>query len=264
MLLKIAHATEYHYSETLKYALQRLHLVPRSDACQTVQSWSLQYEGAKEEVRYTDHFGNDTRLTSAEPGVERLRIKAEGEVETLDRDGVTGPHRGYTPLWLFRSETELTRAGTGVGQLIDDLGEGSELERLHHLMSLISERVAYEVGTTDSATSAEAAIEHGKGVCQDHAHIFIAAARAAHIPARYISGYLMRDDTSEQAASHAWAEAHLDGLGWVGFDVSNGISPDERYVRLAVGRDYQDAMPIAGIRVGSSEESLAVQISVEQ
>lgn len=264
MRLKISHTSEYRYTESLQYGLQRLHLVPRNGAGQSVRSWQLEYQGAREEAHYVDHFGNDTRLASASPGVDKIVIKATGEIETTSKDGILGPHKGYAPLWLFQTESELTAPGTGIEKLLAELTENGELDRMHQLMSLIGERVQYEVGTTDVATSAEAALQQGSGVCQDHAHIFIAAARASGLPARYISGYLMRDDTAEQAASHAWAEAHLDGLGWVGFDVSNGISPDERYVRIATGRDYNDAMPIAGIRFGPSEESLAVHISVEQ
>ena len=83
-------------------------------------------------------------------------------------------------------------------------------------------------------------------------------------PARYVSGYLMMDATIEQAASHAWAEAHVPALGWVAFDAANGISPDERYVRVATGRDYRDATPVSGIRLGQAEEQLAVTVTVEQ
>ena len=101
-------------------------------------------------------------------------------------------------------------------------------------------------------------------MCQDHAHIFIGAARALGIPARYVSGYLMMNDRIEQEAAHAWAEAQVDGLGWVGFDVSNGISPDPRYVRVATGRDYRDAAPVTGISFGAATEDLHVDVAVEQ
>ena len=104
----------------------------------------------------------------------------------------------------------------------------------------------------------------GRGVCQDHAHIFIACARHLDYPARYVSGYLMMDDTTDQTAMHAWAEAYIEGLGWVGFDVSNGISPDARYVRVATGLDYSDASPITGMRIGGLSETLGVQIKVVQ
>ena len=113
-------------------------------------------------------------------------------------------------------------------------------------------------------TTAEEAVANGKGVCQDHAHIFIAAARAADIPARYVSGYLMMNDRVEQDATHAWAEAHIDGLGWVGFDIANGISPDPRYVRVATGRDYRDAAPVTGISFGQSKQLLTVNVEVEE
>ena len=143
------------------------------------------------------------------------------------------------------------------------VGTDDDISRLHQLMAAIRERVAYRTGATDADTNAEEAVERGEGVCQDHAHIFISAARELGFPARYVSGYLKMAE-SEQAASHAWAEAHVSQLGWVAFDVANGISPDEAYVRVATGRDYRDAMPVSGIRVGSGDEHLAVSITVEQ
>jgi transglutaminase-like putative cysteine protease len=100
-------------------------------------------------------------------------------------------------------------------------------------------------------------------VCQDHAHIFIGAARERGIPARYVSGYLMMNDRIEQEATHAWAEAHIEGLGWVGFDVSNGICPDPRYVRVATGSDYRDAAPVTGISIGTADQVLTVGVAVE-
>jgi len=101
-------------------------------------------------------------------------------------------------------------------------------------------------------------------VCQDHSHIFIACAREMGMPARYVSGYLMIDGATAQDAMHAWAEAHVDALGWVGFDVSNAISPDARYVRVATGLDYADASPVSGTRVGGTGERLEVRIDVVQ
>lgn len=264
MRLTINHRTEYAYDAPVAYALQRLRLFPMSGPTQTVDDWSVAIEGAHEEVRFEDHFGNDTRLVSAEGQANHITVTAAGTVETADTNGVFGPHRGFAPLWLFRHETALTVAGEGIRMLTAEPGGDSELERMHALMMLIREKVAYEIGVTDAATTAEEALVHGTGVCQDHAHIFLAAARHLGFPARYVSGYLKIDGVDEQVATHAWAEAHIDTLGWVAFDCSNGISPDERYVRLATGRDYRDAMPMSGIRLGSAEERLAVHITVEQ
>jgi transglutaminase-like putative cysteine protease len=142
--------------------------------------------------------------------------------------------------------------------------DGDTLAMLHALSAAIRGSVDYQTGVTTVDTTAEESVNEGLGVCQDHAHIFIGAARALDVPARYVSGYLMMDDRIEQEATHAWAEAHVDGLGWVGFDISNGISPDTRYVRVATGRDYAEAAPITGISFGAAQEELRVALAVEQ
>lgn len=264
MRFNITHRTEYSYERPLSYALQRLRLVPYSSATQTVRSWKLTIEGAREEVRFTDHFGNDTRLISVEGEPHSIGVVASGEIETINKAGVTGFQRGFAPLWLFLQETPLTAPGERIRQLAAGAGKGVDVARLHDLMAAIRDRVAFQPGTTDVETVAEDALSRGSGVCQDHSHIFIAAARLAGFPARYVSGYLNIVGRTQQTASHAWAEAHVQGLGWVGFDAANGISPDENYVRLAIGRDYRDARPVSGIRMGQAEERLAVQITVEQ
>lgn len=264
MRLKITHTTRYHYDAPVTYALQRLRLVPLDGPSQSIADWTLSIEGATEEVRFLDQFGNDTRLVSVGAEPDMISIHAAGEVETKDTNGIIGPHRGFAPLWLFLRNSGMTEAGEGVDQLLADIPDSRDLDSLHALVSRIREVVDYEVGTTDAATTAEDALRQGSGVCQDHAHIFLAAARRRGFPARYVSGYLLIEGTTDQVASHAWAEAHVDGLGWVGFDISNGISPDERYVKLATGRDYRDAMPISGIRLGTANERLEVRITVEQ
>lgn len=264
MRLKISHRTEYRYDAPVQYALQRLRLVPRGGRTQTIHGWSLKIDGASEEARFVDQFENETRLVSVSGDATTIGIDAWGEVETFDTAGVLGEHRGFAPLWLFQPETDLTRSGEAIRELAGSMGEGSDLERLHRLMATITEKVAYTVGVTHPGTTAEEALRQGSGVCQDHAHVFASAARLMGFPARYISGYLMLNDTVDQAASHAWAEAHVPALGWVAFDAANGISPDERYVRMAVGRDYRDAMPVSGIRLGQAQEQLAVSVTVEQ
>lgn len=264
MRLKISHRTEYAYDAPLSYALQRLRVFPKSDTAQNVVEWSLAIEGAREEVRYDDCYGNDTRLLSIEGAPQTITVTASGTVETVDTAGVSGRHAGLAPLWLFERDTALSAAGEKVTALVTEIGEGSDLDRLHQLMLLIRGRVAYETGTTDATTTGEEALCAGRGVCQDHSHIFLGAARKLGYPARYVSGYLRMDGVDEQTASHAWAEAHVAEIGWVGFDCSNGISPDERYVRIATGRDYRDAMPVMGIRLGQAQEQLAVHIRVEQ
>lgn len=264
MRLKISHKTEYRYDAPVSYALQRLRLFPKSGPTQKVVEWSVSVEGAQEQARYDDGFGNDTRLVSIEGAPHTIAIEASGIVETRDTAGITGKHTGLAPLWLFQQETPLCAPGRGIAALVKSVEGGSDLERLHGLVARLREKVAYVIGATNATTTAEDALAAGEGVCQDHAHIFLTSARLMGFPARYVSGYLRMDGTDEQTASHAWAEVHVEGLGWVAFDCSNGISADDRYVRIATGRDYRDAMPVMGIRLGHAQEELAVQITVEQ
>ncbi|KIN70458.1 Transglutaminase-like superfamily protein [Sulfitobacter noctilucae] len=265
MLLKIRHETRYTYDRPVDYALEKLRLRPLSSAVQTVSSWALEVEGGKIECGYSDHYGNHVDLISTDIGGTDLVVRVEGQVETSDTSGVFGSVYGRAPLWHFQQVTPLTTVGAAVEPFVSIVqGADTVLNGLHALSSAVIKAVPYAFGKTDATTTAEQALAVAAGVCQDHANIFIAAARAAGVPARYVSGYLLMDDRVDQDASHAWAEAHVDGLGWVGFDVSNAVAPDERYVRLAIGRDAADAAPISGMRLGPSDEAMVVTVQVQQ
>ena len=112
-----------------------------------------------------------------------------------------------------------------------------------------------------AATTAAEALALGKGVCQDMTHALIALAHAAAMPARYVTGYLLTDDEEGEAA-HAWAELHVDGLGWIGFDPANRCCPDDRYIRLGSGRDAREAAPIRGVSRGGAGEAMDVTVVV--
>ncbi|MDT8280058.1 MAG: transglutaminase family protein [Erythrobacter sp.] len=266
MTLSIRHTTHYAFAQPVVHALQRLRLTPKETQGQRIIDWSMALENAHAELEYDDQHFNHVTLIALDPGAREVTVTCAGTVETDDNAGVIGRHSGHLPLWSFLRQTALTRPGAKLRALLREVSgpiDEAPLDFLHALSGLIRDRVAYEAGRTHSATTAEEAMQHGYGVCQDHAHIFIGAARAAGIPARYISGYLMMDDRIEQEATHAWAEAHVEGLGWVGFDVSNGICPDPRYVRVATGSDYRDAAPITGISIGATAEVLTVGVAVE-
>jgi transglutaminase-like putative cysteine protease len=265
LTLSIRHTTHYAFAEPVAHALQRLRLTPKETQGQRIVNWRMTFENAHAELSYDDQHCNHVTLIGMEPGARDVAVTCEGIVETEDNAGVIGRHSGHLPLWSFLRQTPLTRPGPRLRALLREVpGPPGDmpLDFLHALSGLIRERIAYEAGRTHSATTAEEAVVHGCGVCQDHAHIFIGAARASGIPARYVSGYLMMDDRVEQEATHAWAEAHVEGLGWVGFDVSNGISPDPRYVRVATGSDYRDAAPVTGISFGAMDEVLRVAVAV--
>lgn len=266
MQLQVTHSSEYQYAEPAAYGLLRIRLKPKPTHGQEIVRWSMELDGAKVETEYEDQHNNSVVLSSVEPGTQRVAIICRGTVETSEKAGVIGEHAGHMPIWAFEKQTHLTRPSAQIRQLAASLKSdpANVLDSLHELSAAILDTVAYEVGQTDADTSAATAMAAGHGVCQDHAHIFISAARHLGIPARYVSGYLMMDDRIEQEASHAWAEAHLPHIGWVGFDVSNGISPDERYVRVATGCDYRDAAPIVGVANGTGDSELNVRLSVEQ
>ena len=266
MLLKISHLTKYHYDEPVHYALQQVRLLPKSGPGQNVLNWRIDIDGGKREVEFDDQHGNRVLLVAIEPGHTEISFHCVGDVETTDLHGIVGRNTGYAPLWFFQRSTPLTMPGPRVRALIKQLGDDfdTEVTKMHVLSKLIGELVTYQAGETHAATSAEEALVLGNGVCQDHAHIFITAVRMMGFPARYVSGYLMMNDRIEQEATHAWAESFIPDIGWVGFDVSNGISPDDRYIRVATGLDYKDAAPISGLRIGNSGESMNVSLQVQQ
>jgi transglutaminase-like putative cysteine protease len=264
MRLKITHQTSYSYDTPVTYGLQQVRLTPVSNGMQNVLNWDVAITGGKAELAFQDQYQNQTMMVQAEAGQTEVTFTASGEVETIDTAGIFGKIYGRAPLWHFMQPSDRTMPGKGIRKLSGILKGDNTLENLHALSREIIDQVPYGAVATTAATMAEDALAGGGGVCQDHAQIFISAARHAGIPARYVSGYLMMNDRVDQDASHAWAEAHIDGLGWVGFDVSNKISPDERYVRLAIGRDSRDASPIRGVRMGAGIEQMIVTLQVQQ
>ncbi|MEZ6013022.1 MAG: transglutaminase family protein [Hyphomonas sp.] len=266
MRLRIDHTTTYTYEKAATYALQQIRLRPHDTDAQTVISWDVVLDGAKDEARYADQHGNLVDLISIEPGTQRLSVTCHGEIETRDTAGVLTDDRMVPPLWLYKRFTPLTEAGKGVKALVGKLGRDLplDLDTLHGLMNLIADTVVYNTEPTNVDTTAEEAIALGHGVCQDHAHVFTAAARLLGFPARYVSGYMMMLDRVDQEAGHAWAQAWVDGLGWVGFDAANRVCPDERYIQVATGLDYGEASPLTGVTYGAGDNALFVSVQVQQ
>ena len=266
MRLRVDHETRYTYDAPVSYGLQQVRMRPKDSRGQKVLDWTITVEGGATELCYDDHNGNRVDLIGIEPGRTETSIRCVGLVENTEGDGVLGKHQGFLPLWHFKRSSPLTQAGEGVRKLVAGLGDCdiAQVSTGHALSAAILDTGGYEGGNTHSGTTAEEAITGGTGVCQDHAHIFCSAARLMGLPARYVSGYLMMNDRVEQDASHAWAEAFFEGLGWVGFDISNGYSPDERYIRVATGIDFREAAPINGMRMGGSDEGVLVTLKVEQ
>jgi len=195
-------------------------------------------------------------------------VTVDGEVETHDTQGVMRGTIERFPPSLFLRDTPLTRPDAAIIHFADAARRtaGADvLGVLHALLARLHRGIVFDPVPTESATTAAEAFALGRGVCQDLAHIFIAAARSLGIPARYVGGYFRRaDGVLEQEAGHAWAEAFVPALGWVAFDPANGICATDAHVRVAAGLDYLGAAPVRGSRTGGGRERLAVTVRVAQ
>lgn len=268
MRILIDHTSVYQYSRRAQAIIQVLRLEPRSYAGQRVAAWRID-PGEHAHMRTgEDAYGNITHTLYTDRPVDRLALHVTGEVETFDAQGVVNGAIERLPQGVFLRETPLTETDAAMDQFADDTlasAPADTLGRMHHLLVELHRQVAFETGMTDTTTTAADAFGQGRGVCQDLAHIFIAMARRDGIPARYVSGHLSRPDgTERQEASHAWAEARVDGLGWVGFDPANGVCPTDAYVRVAVGLDYLGAAPVRGVHYGGGIETMSVDVHVRQ
>ena len=264
MRIQVGYVTRYDYDHPAKLILQLLRMTPRGHDGQHVLNWRVETDA---EVRLTpgeDALGNITHSLSVAGPVKRLVTRVTGEVETWDSGGVVRCAAERFPPVVFLRETPLTRCDPALSAFAERAGQGATpLERLHALLVAIHGEMTFETDRTDTGTSAAEAFALGHGVCQDLAHIFVGAARRLGVPARYVSGHLARGDGQvDQEAAHAWAEAHVEGLGWVGFDPANGVCPTAAYIRVAVGLDYLGAAPVRGSRYGGSGEHLAVKLRV--
>jgi transglutaminase-like putative cysteine protease len=242
-------------------------MTPRSTEAQFVRRWRVTVDADARLDRGEDAFGNITHLAFIDGPFEALRIVVEGEIETSDVGGFVRGGVERIPEGLFLRESPLTAPIAEIRALARDAiaaEGGNQLAGLHRINDTLNKTMAFQIGATTSATTAGAAFTSKAGVCQDFAHIFIAAARSVGLPARYVSGYYLRTDMTQQEAGHAWAEAHLPGLGWIAFDPAQGVCATDRHVRVAIGTDSNDAAPIRGARSGGQHEGLSVSISVAQ
>ena len=268
MRLQVLHETAYRYEVPANRAIQTLRLTPRGHDGQFTIRWRIDIDRDCRLDSANDPFGNRVHSFTVEGPLDCLTITAEGEIETHDTNGVLSGQVERFPASVFLRETMLTASDRAIRDMAADVAARAGSDRLallHMLMGEIAGRMRFDASRTDTGTSAAEAFAIGHGVCQDFAHVMIAAARHIGIPARYVGGYLFRKDgVTEQTAGHAWAEALIDGLGWVGFDPANDVSPTEAYIRVAAGLDYLGAAPVRGTRYGGRGETLTVRVTVNQ
>lgn len=261
MLLNIRHETVYRYSHPVNYSIQHLRLTPRGESRQRALNWRISAPGSSRS--HTDAYGNLGHLLVLTAPHDEIRIVVDGTVEVVDRDSQYLPAVEGLPLLAYLQETRLTQADAALTDLARRyLARGRDrLDEVFGLVEAVRGRVAYRGGTSDIDTTAAEALARGEGVCQDQSHVLIACCRAAGVPARYVSGYLFPGH-DDDAASHAWSDVWIEGLGWVGIDTTHGGFAGAEHCRLAVGRDYLDACPVRGVRHGGGEEAMDVMVRV--
>lgn len=262
MLLQVNHVTRYSYDRPVKGVVQSHRLTPSAFAGQRVIDWAVTVSDGQKGGAFRDGAGDRIESWSIRGPVSEILVTVKGTVETTDLVGVLKGHREGTPPESYLRSTMPTEVDVALTELAQ-VDEADPLALAHRLSEVIAGAIAYVPGATHAHTTAAEALAQGQGVCQDHAHALIAMARLRGIPARYVSGYLFADAAgAAHEAAHAWAELHIAGYGWVGFDPANRCCPDDRYIRLGSGLDAQNAAPIRGISRSLAEEVMDVTVAV--
>lgn len=267
MRIRVVHETVYRYDPPARGLIQALRLTPRDHDGQHVRRWSIEPSLEGRLDAREDGLGNLVHHFASDGPIETLTLRVAGEVDNHDTGGVVRGTVERAPDAYYLRETALSAADGAIRAFADAAaGPGKDtLDALHRLLAAVHGTLAFETGPTGVATTAAQAFALGRGVCQDLAHVFVAAARHRGIPARYVSGYFRRNDgVVDQEAGHAWAEALVPGLGWVGFDPANRICSTAAHLRVAVGLDYEGAAPIRGSRQGGGSETLSVRLRVDE
>ncbi|MFS4437380.1 transglutaminase family protein [Paracoccaceae bacterium GXU_MW_L88] len=265
MILTVHHTTRYRYDAPVRWILQSLRMTPSMSDGQDIINWDVSVPGATFGASFTDGAGDKITTVSTPGPTEEVTVTVTGKVETEDTAGVLKGHRERISPLVYLTPSSMTKPDAALRALAAEVKGKSlaPLDHSHALSHLVAERVRYLPGVTEATTTAAEALQAGQGVCQDQAQVLCAVARLNGLPARYISGYLQADEFGQaHDAAHAWAEIHIDGLGWVGFDVANHCCPDEKYIRVGSGLDALDAAPIRGTAYGPSSHRVEVSVAV--
>lgn len=277
--LAVRHRTVFRYAGAVRNSENTLHLEPRDFRFQKTLSAFIKVIPATRLKRFDDLFGNVTHRFELDGAHDRLEIESRVKVRNLplyitDRGYSDGAEFYDDPAvqercgqYLLGSRWVSLEPEIWKHALDLTTGESAVFEKAAAVMRWIYAEFTYEPGTTDVETHLEQAFEQRKGVCQDFTHVMIGMCRAIGLPARYASGYILTgggESLVGAQASHAWCEVYLPETGWIGFDPTNAVLADQRYVKIAVGRDYGDVAPIHGSYTGGAGCRMEVEVSVER
>jgi len=284
MFYSIRHLTKFRYTTPVSESVMETRMHPRSDGAQRCLTFHLSVSPRCRAFSYRDHLGNNVHhfdipgphaqlviiaeaLMDLQPPTQLPKSLTPDSWAELDALVMNGD---YSEMLLPSEFARPTPALLGLAEQLNVCRRDDPLTVLHELNSTLYDLFAYAPKSTKVDSPIDEAIQNKQGVCQDFAHIMIALLRTLKIPCRYVSGYLHRrmqdHDRSAEDATHAWVEALLPQLGWVGFDPTNHLVTSDRHIRTAIGRDYADVPPTKGIFRGltASELSVAVRVTASE
>jgi len=280
MFYKIFHLTKFEYSEPVTERVMEVRMSPRTDNFQNCLQFALALKPFTQFSVFQDFHGNLIHFFDIPKKHAHLEIKAESLVEVFQPADLPETVEFETwneidkltfheDFWEFTQPSFFSKPTDALGSLFKELEidrNADVLSVLRKINSTLFEKFEYSTDATHVDSPIDEAIKKRGGVCQDFANIMIALARELKIPCRYVSGYLFhRDDDRSyiaQDATHAWVEAFIPKLGWIGFDPTNNLICEDRHIRVAVGRDYADVPPTRGIFKGNADSALSVAVRV--
>lgn len=271
MLFEIQHRTELTYSQRISESVMEVRLTPRSDANQTLRRFHIAVGPDARVSSHVDWQGNTVHQFSVVAFHDRVYILSNSTVAThpqrIDVANVADPMRAV------RTSHRLLDFLSFGGPVQRDprIVSLAESVKLHEctratdavlrVMESVRDALNYQKGVTNSLTTVAEALDHGAGVCQDFTHIALAMLRLVSVPCRYVSGYLHRADLSE-VETHAWCEAFIPSIGWLGFDPTHGELVGEGHIAVAIGRSYADVPPNRGVYRGEAEEKISAAVTI--
>lgn len=266
MRLTIDHRTTYRFTVPQTRVVQLLRLTPGNTHDQTVASWRIHLDCEARLREGRDGFGNVVTMLYAEGPLDTIEIAVHGEVVTSHSAGVVlGVADALAPAVFLRPTPATAVSDELAAWVASAAGGGALLERLHRVNTGLHGRFAVARERRGSVRPVTEVFTEQAATPRELAQLFCAAARTAGAPARFVSGYhLWETDGEHRPAPHGWAEAFVDGIGWVAFDPTTGMSPEESYVRVAVALDAAGAAPVAGSRLGEGAEELEVDVTVSR
>jgi transglutaminase-like putative cysteine protease len=275
----ILHQTTYRYPGKIHESYSIVRLRPRSDSSQYCTKYELNVAPRARIFSYSDRFGNDVQHFAVLPDHDVLSIIARSSVITVRSphpdvpSPVTKEQLATDPnvRWLYDElhESQYVVFGPQLKAFAAEVGDPGRDDLVAwyvHAGTSISQKFTYDTGASSVQTTIDESIRARAGVCQDYAHILVALCRYYGIPARYVSGYIFSGQEGSvlgAEASHAWCEAYLGPHGWIGYDPTNDTLIDDRFARIAVGRDYRDVSPVRGVYKGVSRSSMSVNVAME-